>query len=62
MKNQLLEDNVIKNYEIKTPEISIITTTFNQENCFYKALRSVQNQSLKNIELFLLMISQLVIL
>ena len=37
MKNQLLEDNVIKNYEIKTPEISIITTTFNQENCFYKA-------------------------
>ena len=62
MKNQLLEDNVIKNYEIKNPEISIITTTFNQENCFYKPLRSVQNQSLKNIELFLLMISQLVIL
>ena len=62
VKNQLLEDNVIKNYETKTPGISVIITTFNQANCFYKALRSVQNQSLKNIELFLLMISQLIIL
>ena len=53
VKNQLLEDNYIKNYETKTPEISVIITTFNQANCFYKALRSVQNQSLKNIEIIL---------
>ena len=53
VKNQLLEDNVIKNYETKTPGISVIITTFNQANCFYKALRSVQNQSLKNIEIIL---------
>ena len=54
VKNQLLEDNVIKNYETKTPGISVIITTFNQANCFYKALRSVQNQSLKNIEIILI--------
>ena len=32
VKNQLLEDNFIKNYETKTPKISVIITTFNQAN------------------------------
>ena len=54
VKNQLIEKNYIKNYETKTPEISVIITTYNQVNCFYKALRSVQNQSLKNIEIILI--------
>ena len=53
VKNELIENNIIKNHESKIPEISIIITVFNQEKCFYKALRSVQNQSLKNIEIIL---------
>ena len=53
VKNELIENNTIKNNGSKIPEISIIITVFNQEKCFYKALRSVQNQSLKNIEIIL---------
>ena len=53
VKNELIENNIIKNNEPKIPEISIIITVYNQEKCFYKALRSVQNQSLKNIEIIL---------
>ena len=30
------------------PDISIIITVYNQANCFYKALRSVQNQIVEN--------------
>jgi len=53
VKNELIERSFIKNNQLKNPEISIIITVFNQEKCFYKALRSVQNQSLKNIEIIL---------
>jgi len=48
VKNELIENNIIKNNEQKIPEISIIITIYNQEKCFYKALRSVQNLSLQN--------------
>ena len=37
-----------------TPDISIITTMRNQAHCIYKAIRSVQNQSLKNIEMIII--------
>ena len=36
----------------ENPDVSIIITVYNQANCFYKALRSVQMQSLKNIEIY----------
>ena len=35
------------------PYISVIITIYNQANCFHCALRSVQNQSLKNIEIII---------
>jgi len=37
----------------ENPDVSIIITVYNQANCFYKALRSVQMQSLKNIEIII---------
>ena len=37
-----------------TPDISIITTMRNQAHCIHKAIRSVQNQSLKNIEMIII--------
>jgi glycosyltransferase involved in cell wall biosynthesis len=33
------------------PDISIIVTAYNQDHCIYKALRSIQNQSIKNVEI-----------
>ena len=36
------------------PDVSVIILAYNQANCFYKALRSVQNQSLKNIEIIVI--------
>ena len=33
------------------PEISIIMSVFNQADCLHKSLRSIQNQSLKNLEI-----------
>ena len=38
----------------ENPDISVIITAYNQANCFYGALRSVQNQSLKNIEIIII--------
>ena len=37
----------------KEPEISIIVLIFNQANCIHRCLRSIQNQSLKNIEIII---------
>ena len=36
------------------PDISVIITIYNQASCFHCALRSVQNQSLKNIEIIII--------
>ena len=36
------------------PDVSVIIIVYNQANCFHKALRSVQNQSLKNIEIIII--------
>ena len=38
----------------ENPDVSVIITAFNQAHCFYSALRSVQNQSLKNIEIIII--------
>ena len=54
VKNELIDYEKIKNYKKReNPEVSVIITVYNQVNCFYKALRSVQNQSLKNLEIFI---------
>jgi len=54
-KDELIDFNFdFKNHKKKEiPDISVIITTYNQANCFYRALRSVQNQSLKNIEIII---------
>ena len=36
------------------PDITVIITVYNQANCFHSALRSVQNQSFKNIEIIII--------
>ena len=51
-KNILLNNEGYKKNE--NPDVSIIITVYNQANCFYSALRSVQNQSLKNIEIIII--------
>ena len=54
-KDELIDFNFdFENHKKKEiPDISVIITTYNQANCFYRALRSVQNQSLKNIEIII---------
>ena len=50
-KNILLDNmHYTKNVD---PYVSVIITIYNQANCFHCALRSVQNQSLKNIEIII---------
>ena len=49
--NNLFENITFKKSE--NPYVSVIITAYNQANCFYGALRSVQNQSLKNIEIII---------
>ena len=51
-KNILLNELDFKTSEY--PDVSVIITVYNQANCFYKALRSVQNQSLRNIEIIII--------
>ena len=44
-----------KKYKRNTyPEISIILTMYNQAHCIHKSLRSIQNQSIKNIEIIVI--------
>ena len=38
----------------ENPDVSVIITVYNQANCFFCSLRSVQNQSLKNIEIIII--------
>lgn len=41
----------IKYKKSDNPDITVVLTMFNQAHCINKALRSIQNQSLKNIEI-----------
>ena len=52
IKDTLIDRDIYQKNE--NPDVSVIITVFNQANCFYKALRSVQNQSLKNIEIIII--------
>lgn len=50
--DKLIENNYMNFHQKnKNPEISVIITNYNQGHCIYKALRSVQNQLLQNIEI-----------
>ena len=49
--NILLDSKETKIKKNRSPDISIILTSRNQAHCIHKALRSIQNQSLKNIEI-----------
>ena len=51
--NNLLINN---NYFNKNnfPDITVILIIYNQAHCFHKALRSIQNQSLKNVEIIII--------
>ena len=49
--NELIEKNNLK--KSLYPDVSIIMTMYNQAHCIHKGIRSVQNQSLKNIEIII---------
>ena len=51
--NILIEGNQIFN-KSENPDVSIIITYHNQANHIHKSLRSVQNQSVKNIEIIII--------
>ena len=48
----ILYDNT-KYKRSDSPVITIVTTLYNQAHCIHKAIRSVQNQSIKNIEMII---------
>ena len=48
--NNILYDK-IRYKQSESPDVSVILTMSNQAHCIHKALRSIQNQSLKNIEI-----------
>ena len=51
-ENKLLENS--KEFKKSlNPDISIIITMYNQAHCIHKGLRSIQNQSFKNIEIII---------
>ena len=51
---KILLDNKTIFTRSENPDVSVIITIYNQANCFFSALRSVQNQSLKNIEIIII--------
>ena len=53
-KNILLEPNIkLNEFETNIPYISVILLIYNQANILHTSLRSIQNQSLKNIEIII---------
>ena len=52
-ENKLIEDN-IKFKKSFYPDITVIMTIYNQAHCIHKSLRSIQNQSIKNIEIIII--------
>ena len=49
-RNELIDEN-IKFEKSEKPDISVIMMVYNQAYCLHKCMRSIQNQSLKNIEI-----------
>ena len=52
-ENKLIDENNIIETN-KNPDITVIMTIYNQAHCIYKGLRSIQNQSIKNIEIIII--------
>ena len=50
--NNILNEHILY-HKNDQPDVSVIITVHDQANCFYRALRSAQNQSLKNIEIII---------
>ena len=51
IEEKLINSNIFKIW--KNPIISIIVIAFNKENILLKSIRSIQNQSIKNIEIII---------
>lgn len=51
--NKLIKSNVKFTKSIN-PDITVIITIYNQAHCIHRCLRSVQNQSLKNLEIIII--------
>ena len=51
-QNKLIEEN-IKFEKSNSPEVSIVIIAHNLDQCIHRVLRSVQNQSLKNLEIII---------
>ena len=51
-QNKLIEENM-KFKKSKKPIISVVMMVYNQAHCLHRCLRSIQNQSLKNIEIII---------
>ena len=51
-KNKLIDDN-LKFKKQRKPDITVIMTVYNQAYCLRRCLRSIQNQSLKNLEIII---------
>ena len=54
IEEKLINQNIIQGYiKSNTPLISVIIATYNKEKVLLKSIRSIQNQSLKNIEIII---------
>ena len=51
-QNKLIDENP-KFKKQRKPDITVIMTVHNQAHCLHKCLRSIQNQSLKNLEIII---------
>ena len=52
-QDKLIEENV-KFEKSKNPEVSIVIAAYNFDKCIHRVLRSIQNQSLKNLEIIII--------
>jgi glycosyltransferase involved in cell wall biosynthesis len=52
--NNLLINNKSQFRKNPFPEITVLLLIFNQAHCLHKALRSIQNQSIKNLEIIII--------
>ena len=48
----IIEEN-IKFEKSKNPDITVLMTSYNFDQCIHRALKSIQNQSIKNIEIII---------
>jgi len=51
--NILIEENIMF-IKSDNPIVTVIMTIYNQDHCLHESLRSIQNQSIKNIEIIII--------